>query len=239
MVVVMCGRFSQFSSVSDLVSTFSVDESLVDESEVHPRWNLAPTQHALIVATSNDGVARRLGTMRWGLVPSWAKDPSIGNRMINARADKVATSGAFRSAFRSRRCIVPADGFYEWHKQVDDHGKKTPSIPFHIHAADHVTLALAGLWEVWHDAEGAPMRSFTIITTDPNTTMAAVHDRMPVILDPSEWDRWLSPDPLDDDEQRTMLGPAPDDLLVLDQVSTQVNSPRNEGADLIAEVPTT
>ena len=167
----MCGRFSQFSSVNDLVSTFSVDESLVD---VRPRWNVAPTQQVLVVAASNDGATRRLGTMRWGLVPSWAKDPSIGNRMINARADKVATSGAFRSAFRRRRCIVPADGFYEWHKQVGERGQKAPSIPFHVHAADHVPLALAGLWEVWHDAEGTPMRSFTIITTDPNSPMAAI-----------------------------------------------------------------
>lgn len=234
----MCGRFSQFSSVNDLVSTFSVDESLVDDAAVRPRWNVAPTQQALVVAASNDGTARRLGTMRWGLVPSWAKDPSIGNRMINARAEKVATSGAFRSAFKHRRCIVPVDGFYEWHKQVDDKGKKAPSIPFHIHATDRVPLALAGLWEVWHDAEGEPMRSFTIITTDPNDTMAAVHDRMPVILDPSAWDVWLGPEPLDDAECQALLGPAPNDLLVLDQVSTKVNSPRNEGADLITETST-
>jgi putative SOS response-associated peptidase YedK len=232
----MCGRFSQFSSVNDLVSTFSVDESLVDD-EVRPRWNVAPTQQVLVVAASSDGATRRLGTMRWGLVPSWAKDPSIGNRMINARADKVASSGAFRSAFRRRRCIVPADGFYEWHKQVDEHGKKAPSIPFHIHAADRAPLALAGLWEVWRDAEGTPMRSFTIITIDPNTPMAKIHDRMPVILDPADWDRWLSPEPLDDEEQAAMLCPAPDELLLLDHVSTKVNNTRNEGPDQLADVP--
>ena len=232
----MCGRFSQFSSVNDLVSTFSVDESLVDDDDIGPRWNVAPTQQVIVVATSKEGATRRLGTMRWGLVPNWAKDPSIGNRMINARADKVASSSAFRSAFRSRRCIVPADGFYEWHKQVDQHGKKAPSVPFHVHASDREPLALAGLWEVWHDAEGVPMRSFTIITVDPNSTMAAIHDRMPVILDPTDWDRWLSPEPLDDEEQVAMLCPAPDELLVLDRVSTRVNNTRNEGPDLIEAV---
>lgn len=231
----MCGRFSQFSSVNDLVATFGVDESLVDD-DVRPRYNVAPTQQALVIAASNDGATRRLGTMRWGLVPGWAKDPSIGNRMINARSDKVASSGAFRSALKHRRCIVPVDGFYEWHKQVDEQGKKLPSIPFHIHAADVTPLALAGLWEVWRDAEDVPMRTFTVITTEPNATMATVHDRMPVILDPSEWARWLDPEPLSDDERNGLLDSAPEGLLMLDRVGTRVNSPRNDDPELVAVV---
>ncbi len=236
----MCGRFSQFSSVNDLVAQFSVDETLVDPDEVRPRYNVAPTQQVLVIATSSDGSVRQLGSMRWGLVPSWAKDPSIGNRMINARAEKVATSGAFRSAFKSRRCIVPATGFYEWRKpHLAPEGAPDRKQPFHIHAADGAPLALAGLWESWHDAEDRPMHSCTIITTEPNETMASVHDRMPVILPAAAWDRWLDPVALDGAEQDRLLRSAPDDLLVLDAVSTRVNNARNEGADLIDPIDAT
>ena len=238
-IVVMCGRFSQFSSVQDLVGTFAVDESLVEATEVRPRWNVAPSTRALVIAAPGDGTTRQLGLMRWGLVPRWAKDPSIGNKMINARAETIAVKNSYRSAFKHRRCIVPVDGFYEWRKQVDEQGRKAASVPFHIHTHDHTPLALAGLWEQWNAPDDEALHTFTIITCAPNTPMATVHDRMPVILDPADWDRWLATEPLDDDAQDALLRPAPDDLLVLDQVSGQVNSPRNDSPELVEPVTAT
>lgn len=230
----MCGRFSQYSPVSDLVAQFDVDESMVDPDAVRPRYNLAPTQEALVVATAADGATRRLGAMRWGLVPRWAKDPSIGNRMINARTDRVASSNAYRAAFAKRRCLVPVDGFYEWAKPAD--GAKGPKTPYHVHRADHVPVALAGLWETWRDAEDQTLTTFTILTTDANHTMEPVHHRMPVIVPPDAWATWLDPAPLDDDARAELLTPAPDDLLVLDEVRTLVNRPTNDSPELIEPV---
>lgn len=147
----MCGRFSQYSSVSDLVAYFDVTETLVEPDEIRSRYNVAPTQHALVLTASPDGDTRRLESMRWGLVPRWAKDVSIGNRMINARSDRVATSNAYRSALARRRCVVPVDGFYEWAKPLPE-APKTPKRPFHFHSDDGHPLALAGLWEQWGEA---------------------------------------------------------------------------------------
>lgn len=233
----MCGRFSQYSPVSDLVSLFGVDETVVDATDRRPRYNVAPTQQVLIVANSADGDARKLGSMRWGLVPRWAKDPSIGNRMINARTDKVATSNAYRSAFAKRRCLVPVDGFYEWVKPPEQSaGSKPPKTPFHIHTPDRTPLALAGLWETWYDAEDRPMRSFTILTCEANGAMAHIHHRMPVIVDPADWEQWLAPLPLAEDDQARLLAPAPDELLVFDEVATLVNRPANDSVELITPV---
>jgi putative SOS response-associated peptidase YedK len=230
----MCGRFSLYEPVEDLVERFAVDEVVTDE--VVPRWNVAPSQGVLAVASSSDGSTRRLGTFRWGLVPSWAKDPSIGNRMVNARAETVAVSGAFRSAFQRRRCLLPASGFYEWQRREVAGARRPARRPFYLHAADGSPLALAGLWEVWHDAEGGALRTCTVITTRPNATLAPIHDRMPVIVPPSGWDRWLEPEPLRPDEREELLVPAPDDLLVADPVGDRVNSPRNDGPDLVTPV---
>lgn len=233
----MCGRFSQYSPVSDLVAHFAVDESLVDADGRRPRYNVAPTQQALVIAASADGDRRLLGEMRWGLVPRWAKDLSIGNRMINARTDRVTSSKAYRPAFEKRRCIVPVDGFYEWAKPAtgapDAPRAKTP---FHIRATAATPLGLAGLWETWYDAEDRPLRTFTLMTCDANRAMAPIHHRMPVVLDPDDWARWLEPTPLGDDERARLLVPAPDDALVFDEVSTQVNRPANDTPDLIAPV---
>lgn len=237
----MCGRFSQFSPVSDLVDRFGVDEVLVDTDGRRPRYNMAPTQRALVVAVSSDDSTRKLGEMRWGLVPRWADDLSIGNRMINARADRVTTSNAYRGAFAKRRCLIPADGFYEWappdpDAAVPPGAKSPPKRPFHIHARNGEPLALGGLWEVWRDAEDRPVRTFTIMTTDANDTTAPVHDRMPVIIAQADWRRWLEPSALEDDERERLLAPAPDDLLVLDEVSTSVNRPANDDPGLIEPV---
>ncbi len=239
----MCGRFSQYSPVADLVAHFGVDESMVTEADRRPRYNVAPTQQVLVVAASAEGSSRRLGMMRWGLVPHWAKDPSIGNRMINARTDKVATSNAYRPAFARRRCLVPADGFYEWAKPdtvaADRAGARADrrnKVPFHIHSFDGTPLALAGLWETWHDADGAALRSFTILTTDARGEMARIHHRMPVLLDAADWSTWLAPEPLDEADRTRLLSSAGVDTLTLDEVSTLVNRPSNDTPEVIAAV---
>lgn len=232
----MCGRFALYAPVQDLVARFAIDEVTVDE--VRPRWNIAPSQQILAIAMATDGETRRLGTMRWGLVPSWAKDPSVGNRMINARAETLATRPSYRAAYARRRCVIPGSGFYEWQKPPASHGKGARSQPFFAQPADGKPLGFAGLWERWTDAEGQALTSCTIVTTTPNGTMSSVHDRMPAILTPQGWERWLAPEPLTPQEHDELLGPASDDLLTLTPVSTQVNRPINDGPELIEATPT-
>ena len=171
MLAVMCGRFSLYEDKASLVERFHVDEVVPDDFP--PRWNVAPTQPVVTIASSRDGHTRRLGEMRWGLVPSWAKDPTIGNRMINARAETLTSSNAFRRAFETRRCIIPASGFYEWPKLDAEPGRRPKRTPFNVHTKDGEPLVLAGLWEVWHDAEDKPLHTCTIITTEPNTLLAS------------------------------------------------------------------
>ncbi len=236
---------------------FSVDESLVVADDVRPRFNVAPTQPVLVIARRGDDQKRLLGQMRWGLVPSWAKDISIGNRMINARSDKVASSNAYRAAFARRRCIIPVDGFYEWAVVAPDiadvpdafAGFDAPGVavspmkpgkpvkqPFHIHGVSGRPLALAGLWESWHDAEGNEMRSCTIITTDANAQIAPIHHRMPVILADNDWGVWLGPERFTDTEAQRLLSPAPSGGLVFDAVSREVNRPVNDYPSLIEPI---
>lgn len=231
----MCGRFSLYEPTPDLLEWFGVDE--VTAEEIGPRWNVAPTQPVLAVATSRDGTTRRLGALRWGLVPFWAKDPSIGNRLINARAETLTTSRAFRSAFERRRCLIPASGFYEWERREVPGQRRPRRQPFYLRAIDGEPLAMAGLWEVWHDAEGGSLRTCTVITTASNATVAPVHDRMPLLLLPSAWDRWLAPEPLTAGERDSLLVPAPDELLELYPVADLVNDPRHDGPALVEPVP--
>jgi putative SOS response-associated peptidase YedK len=223
-----------YEDKQDLADRFEVDEVVL--ADVPPRWNVAPTQPVVTIASSRDGQTRRLGAMRWGLVPNWAKDPTSGNRMINARADTLRTSKAFAKAFLTRRCIIPASGFYEWQKIDAGPGRRPTRRPFYVHTGDGQPLALAGLWEVWYDAEDRPLRSCTIITTEPNDVVASVHDRMPVVLARETWDRWLAPEALTDAEGAAMLAPAPADLLLLTEVSSAVNSPANDGPELVEPV---
>ncbi|HEX9968783.1 MAG TPA: SOS response-associated peptidase, partial [Acidimicrobiales bacterium] len=179
----------------------------------------------------SEGV-RRLGTFKWGLVPSWAKDPSTGNRMINLRAETVSEKPSFRRTLAKHRCIIPADGFYEW----KDMGKGRKKQPFFIRSRDGTVLALAGLWEAWKDKEAQDdewLRTCTIITTEPNKLLAPIHNRMPVVLPPEAWDVWLDRDFDDTDALAALLKPAPDDLLELYPVSTAVNSVGNDDAQLV------
>lgn len=228
----MCGRFVSSTPVSKLVEQFLVEEVKVDDVEAN--FNVAPTNEIMAVAASTEGV-RRLGTFKWGLVPTWAKDPSIGNRMINLRADTVSEKPSFRRLLAKHRCIIPVDGFYEW----KDMGKGRKKQPFFIRSRDGTTLALAGLWEAWKDKEApaeddsAWLRTCTIITTTPNGLLAPIHDRMPVVMPPESWDTWLDRGNTDTDELAALLKPAPDDLLELFPVGTQVNNVRNNGEELV------
>jgi putative SOS response-associated peptidase YedK len=223
----MCGRFTQQRPSAELAALFGAEDLAESPGE---RYNLAPQQLGLVVVERDD-LRRAIVPYRWGLIPSWAKDARIGNRLINARAETVATTPAFRAAFQKRRCIVPADGFYEWERM-------TPEIrqPNLIHRADHEPMAFAGLWSIWRDAtqpEAEPTRTFTIITTTANATLEPIHDRMPVILPASAWATWLAPAPADPGALLALLRPAPDDLLERYPVSKRVNNARNEGPDLV------
>ena len=230
----MCGRYTSQSPPDVIADYFHVDEVVAPELGV--RFNVAPSQDVYAVAQRH-GV-RRLGSLRWGLVPFWADDPKIGNRMINARAETLATSSAFKRSFARRRCLVPADGFYEWQAVPGAKRKQ----PYYIRRRDGQPLAFAGLWEVWRpkDApegdEESRLSSCTIVTTDANELLAPIHDRMPVILPPGVWDEWLDPDNEDVDRLSRLLVPAPEDLLELIPVGPDVSKVDNEGPHLIERV---
>ena len=233
----MCGRFVSASPPDQIARYFDAE---VPETALDPSYNVAPTDDVYVVRS--DGGTRRVTPVHWGLVPYWAKDPSVGNRMINARADTLASKGAFKPSFQNRRCLVPADGFYEW-KAVP--GQKVKQ-PVFIHPADGGQFAFAGLWAVWRDpgaspaeleAGGGRLRSCTIITGDPNDKVAPIHDRMPVILPRSAWDTWLDPELHDLDVLAELLVAAPASSIDLHPVSTEVNNVRNGGAHLLDPVP--
>lgn len=217
----MCGRFTLHSRLNLLLQQFAIEAG----PELAPRYNIAPTQQVPVVRMTTSG--RELVPMRWGLVPFWAKDVKIGNRMINARAETVASKPAFRNAYKSRRCLVPADGYYEWQKR----GKEKQ--PFYIHMEDGQPFAMAGLWESWHTGKEDAVESFTIITTDANAATEPVHDRMPAILSPEEYEMWLDPEFEGKDALFALLRPYELEEIVLEPVSTHVNNPRHEDAECI------
>ncbi len=220
----MCGRYTLTVSASILAEVFDADLRL----EHVPRFNIAPTQTVPILRADDTG-HRRIDGARWGLIPHWADDASIGNRLINARSETAASKPAFRGAFRCRRCLIPADGFYEW-LRVD--GRKQPYL---LRFRDRRVFAFAGLWERWTaPSDSSSVVSCTILTTSPSPTVAPIHDRMPVILPDSAWDRWTSPDDVAVDDLRTLLRLDPDDDLEAVEVSTRVNSPSNDGPELLA-----
>ena len=220
----MCGRFALIVDASVLADVFDVDPP----RDLQPRFNIAPTQNTPVVRAGDDG--REISMRRWGLVPSWAKDIKMGARMINARGETVAEKPSFRSAVKTRRCLVPASGFYEWVKTSD--GKQ----PHFIHFADGRTFAFGGLWERWSKSEDHPVETFTIITTSPNPLIADLHDRMPVILDPSSWEKWLEPEPLAPDDLESLLEPHSAEGMETYPVSRHVNSPRNDDPQCIVRV---
>lgn len=233
----MCGRFVQAASPELLVARFGVDESVAAGHE--PSYNVAPraTVYAVRDRSGGDGAfagrRRYLSYLRWGLIPSWAKDPKVGDRMINARAESLADKPAYERAFRRHRCLVPAEGFYEWQRR----GSRKQ--PMFIHRRDGEPMAFAGLWAAWrdpNDADGEWLRSCTIVTTGANDTVAPLHDRMPVVLEERDWDRWLDPDAGNVDGLARLLQPASDDLLVAYPVGNAVNSAENDGPELVERV---
>jgi putative SOS response-associated peptidase YedK len=221
----MCGRIvrEDFSRYHD---AFRIVEP--DVTRLTPRFNIAPTQLDLIIQPDDGG--RRLVDSRWGLIPAWAKDRSVGSRMFNARAETLLERPAYRPLVGRRRCIIPASGFYEWQAAPTGRGKQ----PLYIHRADGAPLALAGLWTIWQDpATNEAITSHTIVTCAPNRLMASIHDRMPVILDGAGLDLWLDPTLTDPAAVLPLLAPCPDDVLTAYPVSPAVNNVRNDGPDLI------
>lgn len=217
----MCGRYTLATNTQKLAESFSGFEV---PAELPPRYNVAPTQPIAVVANNGQ---HKVEFFQWGLIPSWAKDPKIGNQMINARAETLGEKPAFRNAYKRRRCLVLADGFYEWKKEGD--GAKTP---MYIRLASGDPFAFAGLWEMWQTAEDTIL-SCTIITTDPNDLMAQIHNRMPVILPPDVYEQWLDPAERSPDQLQGLLQPYPAELMTAYPVSKMVNSPKNDSSALI------
>src|SRR5215212_6646256 len=230
----MCGRYTLIR-LADFIDIFPW---IHPPDELPPeRFNIAPTQ--AIAAVPNNG-KDKVEYFHWGLIPSWAKDPSISNRMINARAETLAEKPAFRTALKRRRCLIPTDGFYEWRKLPDGRTKQ----PMYIRMRNHKPFAFAGLWETWHDKTGAgcEIPSCTIITTTPNTLLNSIHDRMPAIVRPEDYRKWLAPGKRPPEELAPLLAPFPAEDMEAFPVSKLVNSPANESAKCIdeqleAEVP--
>ena len=217
----MCGRFALIVSGEAIAEQFELAETPL----LAPRYNIAPTQPVAAVRLAHSG-QRELTHFHWGLIPSWAKDPSMSARMINARAETVTDKPAFRAAFKRRRCLIPASGFYEWQQQGS--GKQ----PMFIQAQDGSLLALAGLWETWHAPDGGEIDSCTILTTSPNELMAPIHNRMPVIVEPADYDLWLDSGDRPEDGLH-LLRPYPANKMAFYPVSTHVNSPRNDDPQCI------
>lgn len=220
----MCGRYTLIK-LADLTDLFPWVAP--PPSQAVSRYNIAPSQP--ILAVTNDQPDRYTHLL-WGLVPAWAKDPTIGNRMINARAESIAAKPAFKNAFKRRRCLIPADGFYEWRAQPGGRGKQ----PMYITRVDGRLFAFAGIWEHWIDNKGNELRTAAVITTDANEMMAPIHDRMPVILQPESFPQWLSDGDADPDDLLPLLRPYPADQLVARPVSHLVNSPHNDTPECIA-----
>ena len=219
----MCGRFSQ-AQIAELDREVF---KLLSIPALPPRYNVAPTQEVAVVRQPGGATERSVDLLRWGLIPHWAKDSTIGNRMINARGESVADKPAFRDSFRERRCLIPADGFYEWAKTK--HGKQ----PYYVRVLGGKLFAFAGLWDRWRDPAGGTRETFTIITTEPNELLRQVHNRMPVILGPEDYDRWLAPEAADAADLTKLLKPYPTEQMSYYPVSRYVNSPDNEGPECI------
>jgi putative SOS response-associated peptidase YedK len=246
----VCGRFVAVSSPALLAERFAVDELDVTDAEAH--YNVAP--RAMVAAVRErrgDSPRRVLSPLRWGLVPSWATDAAGGDRRINARAETVATKPAYRRAFERRRCIIPADGFYEWQKLEVPGARRARKQPYFVHRRDGEPLAFAGLWEVWKLPDGSPpvdglagdgasadgwLRTCTIVTTAANETLRPLHDRMPVVLPESAWDRWLDREVRDVAGLQGLLVPAPDDALEAYPVGRLVGNAANDGPELVRRV---
>jgi putative SOS response-associated peptidase YedK len=246
----MCGRYASSRKPEDLVEEFEIDQNEVKET-LAPDYNVAPTKKVYAVVQrppsrdSDEPAQRQLRTLTWGLVPFWAKDPAIGNKMINARMETVTEKPAFRKAFASRRCLLPADGYFEWYPtdQKTKAGKPLKQ-PFFIHPADGGVMAMAGLYEIWRDPtrdEEDPDRfkwTCTVLTTSAEDDLGHIHDRMPLLVEPARYTAWLDPSAAAADDLKSLLVPAAPGRLEAYPVSTQVNNVRNNGAELLEPLAT-
>ena len=223
----MCGRYASLLPAESLARIFA---TAPPAAAFAPRWNIAPGQDASVVRREPRSGARRLDPLRWGLVPHWAGDPRQGRRPINARAETAASLPMFRDAFARRRCLVPADAFYEWQRPPAP--SAAPRLPWAIARADGAPFAFAGMWEGWRGADGTVIRSFAILTTAANAALRPVHDRMPAVIEPADWPVWLGEAAGD---PAGLLRPSAT-ALRLWRVSAAVNDPRHEGPDLLAPV---
>jgi Uncharacterized conserved protein len=223
----MCGRFTLFEADKILSKEFGVS----DIPTLSPRYNIAPSQPVTAVRATFTGSGRELALLRWGLIPSWSKDPAIGNRLINARAETASEKPSFRNAFRRHRCLIPASGFYEWRRQ--ERGKQ----PYFVRMRDERLFSFAGLWDRWESPDKGVIETCTILTTVANAVLAPIHDRMPVILPPREYDRWLDPALRDPDSLAPLLVPFPPEEMLAFPVSPRVNTPTVDDEKCISPLP--
>jgi putative SOS response-associated peptidase YedK len=219
----MCGRFTLTVDPAETEDAFADTEF---PPKFAPRFNIAPTQPVL--AIPNDG-SNRADFFVWGLIPSWAKDPAIGNRLINARGETLAEKPSFRGSYKYKRCLILADGFYEWKVQP---GTKV-KVPHFIHMKDRKPFAFAGLWDEWHSSDGSQIRSCTIVTIEPNELMASIHNRMPVILPSDAYAQWIDPAVRTPDSLGALIKPYPAEEMAAYPVSTLVNSPQNDRPECV------
>lgn len=227
----MCGRYSLSPSGETLATAFQLDSIPLLE----PRYNIAPTQPVSTMVATKEQPRPHYQLLRWGLIPSWAKNPAIGHRLINARSETVAEKPSFRAAFKRRRCLILADGFYEWQRQPDQKTKQ----PFHICLTDHRPFALAGLWEHWIDSlSGSELQTCTILTTVANPLVQPIHNRMPVILAAEDYQPWLDPDYYNVADLQAMLRPFPETQMQAYPVSRAVNNPHHDGPDCLEPLAT-
>lgn len=240
----MCGRYASARKKHELLEEFQVELDGEPDKELGPDYNVAPTKNVYAVLSrvpqEAERAVRQLRIVKWGLVPVWAKDPSVGSRMINARAETLAEKPAYKQAFAKRRCLIPADGYFEWMPVEGDKKKKQP---YFIHPEDGGVLAMAGLYEFWKDrtrADDDPLKwlvTCTVITTDAEDELGHIHDRMPMMIERERWAEWLDPMLTDTREASRLLIPAQAGRLTADPVSTDVNNVRNNGPDLIKPLP--
>ena len=223
----MCGRY-RLSKRKQLIEEYF---DTVNEVDWEPRYNIAPSQNVGIIRQDATRQRRAFFQVRWGLIPSWAKDASVGHKMINARSETVAEKPAFRDPFRTQRCLIPANGFYEWSRH-----KKTKQ-PFHFGMRDDSLFAFAGIWDRWNDAQGGFVETCSILTTTPNSLLLDVHDRMPVILEPTDYELWLDPAFRNLSAVSEMLKPFNPDLMKRHPVTSRVNAPTNDDPECSAEAP--
>ncbi|WP_017381469.1 SOS response-associated peptidase [Paenisporosarcina sp. TG-14] len=222
----MCGRYSLFANFQEIEERFG--QATFDVDDYEESYNIAPSQ--MVLSVINDGSKNRLGFLKWGLIPPWAKDEKVGYKMINARSETVHEKPSFRNALKNKRCLIVADSFYEW-KRTD--GRK---VPMRIKMKNDELFAMAGLWESWKTPNGKLVHTCTILTTEPNDLMSTIHDRMPVILKQQDEYKWLNPAVKNGDDLKRYMVPLEDGLLEAYEVSDKVNSPKNNDPELIVRV---